>query len=540
MRPVLSRRWLWACVAVLGVAGLLGGGLVVFFPSLTARPVRATSPTAIAPTSAASAAADTSGAKASIKIDVSHAPAHGATTLGIRMGTTLVWDDMLQSVPNGQRALDNLQPAVIRIHAGDDGTTPSTAPDQMEGRWDFTKLDDLMISANHAGAQVLLNIKFAPDWQWTCSAPETGQTGQVRDQTYQQYAAYLARIINYYNKGLMTDENGTVHMNPHGTSNAVHYLEPWNEPDGTWETPCSTPASLDPGGEALTPSQYVTMWNAATAAVLAIDPTVKFVGPATADPTTDHSPDYIPALLAGAKHKPDVISVHGYATWDNGEPDAALWNGDSNIPGLAGLMQGVQQDKAWAPDIPLWLDEGNMSADWGEDPAGRPSGACGVAWVSDYFLRLAQLGVASLELYDFIDSPQYGLISDQNGAARLSYWRDQLLGTALPAGAAIRQTSSAQPGVDAFAVQRADGSIAVLVVNRRPSSTRGVGLPATVTMGLTGLLDGQHVTAVNVRQIDKNTDPAHGPNTRFLTASASQHLSFPGYGMALLTFSLSA
>jgi len=64
-----------------------------------------------------------------------------------------------------------------------------------------------------------MNFKFAPDWQWTCSAPQTGQAGTVRDQTFQEYAQYLARVVSYYNRGSMVTETGTTITNPAARSN---------------------------------------------------------------------------------------------------------------------------------------------------------------------------------------------------------------------------------------------------------------------------------------------------------------------------------
>ena len=87
----------------------------------------------------------------------------------------------------------------------------------------------------------------------------------------------MARLVSYYNLGHMTTETGTVINNPAGTSNRIDYWEPWNEPDLSNETPC-----VPDTGVALTPDEFLTMWNAVVPAMLAVDPTLKFVGPATA------------------------------------------------------------------------------------------------------------------------------------------------------------------------------------------------------------------------------------------------------------------
>ncbi len=49
-----------------------------------------------------------------------------------------------------------------------------------------------------------MNIKFVPDWMWTCTS--YGQAGTVRNLTFQTFADYMTRLVSYYNKGSMTTE----------------------------------------------------------------------------------------------------------------------------------------------------------------------------------------------------------------------------------------------------------------------------------------------------------------------------------------------
>jgi hypothetical protein len=537
---------------LIGMAGclLVGAGAVATMFVLHQRnpTARATAPAASATAASATAPAPAASATAPAARATAPAPAARATVavdassdlgrLQTQLSTNLIWAGQVSGVPNGQANLSRLAPPIVRIHAGDDGTTPPTAPEQVKGQWDFSASDELVNNVRAYGGRPLLNIKFAPDWQWTCSNPDTGQAGQVRDQSYREFAQYMARIVAYYNTGAMTDENGTVHTNPAGTANRIDYWELWNEPDGAWETPCVPPASLDPGGEALTPDQYVTMWNAVAPAMRAVDPTIKLVGPATANPTTGHTPDYVPDLLARATIPPDVISFHGYGGWSNSQTDQEILQGSANTEGLDGIVRDYATIKGWDTiNAPIWLSEGNVNADWGVDPHQRPANQYGVAYIASEFAQFAYTGLGLIHNYDFIDSPQYGDISDQDGSLRLVYWADDLLMHQFPPGSTLLSaTSSLTPGLSVLAIKKANGDVVVLLANRQPDSRNSVGGPG---VGGTMMVTLSNFTPAHVtlHRVDATTSATTGPATVTEATSTTQRVTFGGYGMAVLTFS---
>ncbi|HEX8918071.1 MAG TPA: hypothetical protein VF898_06190, partial [Chloroflexota bacterium] len=362
-------------------------------------------------------------------------------TMQTQMSTNNVWSGMVDQAPGAQQELNALHDPLVRIHVGDDGW-PEAMPELNQGQWNFSALDALVNNVTKTGQQPLMNIKFAPDWMWTCypnsigvSSNSTQGAGTVKDLTFQTYAAYMARLVSYYNKGSMTTESGTVIVNPAGTKNRITYWEPWNEPDLNIETPCA-PAN----GLGITPAQYVTMWNAVTQAVLAVDPTVKFVGPATSGGqfgSTSYN-TYVTSLLAGATVQPAAISFHGYGYWDNSVTDQTIFDGDSTgSGGITNIVSDTQALHALAPSTPLWIDEVNVNAAWGNDAYSRPWNAFSAAWWGSLFTQVAPLGVGMINQYDVADSPQFGLVSDQTGAPRLPYWEQSLLNSAFPAGSTL-------------------------------------------------------------------------------------------------------
>jgi hypothetical protein len=471
---------------------------------------------------------------ASATIGVDAASNLGA--LQAQMSTNYMWNTIPDSSGN-QAKLDALAPPLLRIHAGDDGTTPPTAPDQVRGSWDFTNLDAMVNQVRHYGGRPMLNIKFAPRWQWSCSNPGTGQTGQVVDQTYVAFGQYMARLVAYYNTGTMTDENGVVHNNPAGTANRIDDWEIWNEPDGAWETPCVPPASLDPQGESLTPDQYVTMWNASAGRMRAVDSTIKLIGPVTANPLTSHTPDYVPDLLTNGTIHPDAISFHGYGGWQNSESDYELLRGGSNSEGLDGIVADIATIRSYDTiGAPIWFTEGNVNADWGLDPHSRPTNAYGVAYGASAFAQMGNAGIGLMNWFNFIDSAQYGDISDQNGATRLPYWRDMVLHQ-FPVGSTLLSvTNTLSPGVSTLAIKKANGDVVVLLANRQPDNTTivgGAGLGGTMTVNLSNFTP----ASVTLQQIDSTSSAASAPAVQVIPVSGTQSVVFPGYGMAVLTFS---
>src|SRR6266581_1504719 len=218
----------------------------------------------------------------------------GTSATGIlhtRMSTNNVWSGMVNQTSGAQAHLNAYHPPLVRIHAGTDGW-PGALPEIHYGKWDFGPLNTLVNNIRAYHGYPIMNVRYAPDWMWTCT--KLGGVGKLKDLTFYTFATYMARLVSYYNKGSMVTEAGQVITNPAGTSNRITYWELWNEPDYSNETPCH-PADWS---ASLTPSMYVKMWNAVVPQMRAIDPTIKLVGPATANVDTGYTPEYIPTLIA--------------------------------------------------------------------------------------------------------------------------------------------------------------------------------------------------------------------------------------------------
>ena len=475
-------------------------------------------------------------ATGTISVDASTAVGTSLT----RLSTQVVYPGIIEDA-GAQGALNSYAPPLMRIHAGTDGCCwaggpgPALPEGVTQGSWDFAPLTQMIGNIHAYGGSPVLNIRYAPNWMWTCSA-FSGAAGSVRDQTFNQFGDYVARLVSYYNLGHMTTEAGTTITNPAGTANRIGYWELWNEPDLSNEDPCH-PADWGP---ALSGAQYLTMWNATVPKMLAVDPSVKVVGPTLA--TELAATSYVPQLMAGAAHPPDVVSYHAYGGWDNSQSDSFLFDGDGSCPecGIRGMVGELAEIKAMAQGRPIWVTEMNVNAAYGDDGAHRPWTAYGAAWGASAF-RMFVLGGASLiHQYQFVESMQFGLVNPNTGAPLLPYWRDYYLSRMFPAGSTILSASSTLSGIEVLAA-RAPGStnVRVLVVNRQVPNTTVVGaagLSGTAQVSVAGL---GTVSSVTMRMLDNSTPLASGPALVALPAGNTATVNFPGYGAAILEFSTS-
>jgi hypothetical protein len=453
--------------------------------------------------------------------------------LRMRVGTQFAWPGGLDRAAGTRDRFDALGLPIARINATtiaccSAGAAPMIPAGTVKGSWDFSSLDSVVNDIKSAGAETFLTIAYAPEWMWTCPA------GTIRDATFGEFGDYMARLVAYYNRGSFTAEDGSTITNSAGVANRITYWGLWNEPNLRSD-------GCPPGGfPYLGAMDYVTMWNAAAPRMLAVDPTIKLVGPTTAHGITGEVPEYLPALLNGATHQPDVVSFNDYGGWLNSQSDTFLFGGGSECCGLDAIARGLAQVRAWAPGTPVWITELNVDAAWDQDdPARRPWTAYGAAWGASAFQRLARGGADVVFQYQFTHPAlrQFSLVDLATGTPLLSYWRDYYLARYFPPGSTVLAASTSVSDVEVLAARPPDsGDVRVLVVNRQaddPSAVGGSGLPATVTISVAGM---PQVTAVTVRMLESSTPLDSGPVAVGLPVSDSATISFPGYGAALLEF----
>lgn len=450
-----------------------------------------------------------------------------AGTINTRLGTQFVWPGTLDRSAGARTRFGELAPRLVRINATTIGARPVLPAGITKGDWSFSDLDSIVADVVRGGSDVVLTVAYAPLWMWDCGA------GAVRDPTFGEFGDYMGRLVAYYNTGSFLAEDGRVITNPAGRANRIAYWELWNEPDLLEGCP--------PAGNKLSVSEYVAMWNGTAPKMLAVDASIKLVGPATAHGTTANTPDYIPALLSGARRKPDILSFHGYGGWLNSQSDRFLFAGQNGSFGLDAIERGLARVKAWAPGIPVWITELGVNSVWEEEGSQRAWTAFGAAWGASAFRGLALGGADAVYQYQFShpDVKQFSLVDARSGDPLLPYWRDYYLARYFPPGSTVLTSSSNLSGIETLAVRPPGSSnVNVLVINRQLDSAvsvAGPGRPATVQVALRNV---SAVTGATLRLLDDMTPLDTGPAAVRLRTGTSVTVSFSGYGAALLEFSV--
>src|SRR4029077_780064 len=143
-------------------------------------------------------------------------------TIPTRLGTELVSPGVLDAASGTRGRFDALAPPLVRIDATTLGAASVLPAGRSKGSWSFTELDSIVNDVRGAGGQVLLTIAYAPEWMWDCPS------GGIRDPSFGEFGAYMARLVGYFNVGSFVAEDGRRIVNPAGVANRITYWELWN------------------------------------------------------------------------------------------------------------------------------------------------------------------------------------------------------------------------------------------------------------------------------------------------------------------------
>jgi hypothetical protein len=189
--------------------------------------------------------------------------------------------------------------------------------------WDFQYIDPTLEDFMKAteGHSVVMNFSTMPAWLWKTDKPVTypddpnqvywnyTQGTELVDPSMKQAADYYARLLSWYEKGGFTDENGKRHESSHHYKFA--YWEVLNEIDFEHHW---------------TPEAYTKFYDAVSAAMLKVDPDIKFMAVSSAAPRM-HGQMYEyflnPANHVQGAHL-DFLTYHFYATPPAGEPFSTM------------------------------------------------------------------------------------------------------------------------------------------------------------------------------------------------------------------------
>lgn len=371
-------------------------------------------------------------------------------------------------------------------------------PTRERTSWDFTYIDPALEDFMNAtaGHSVVMNFSTIPAWMWKTDKPveypkdpnqvfwKYTQGTEMRDRSYKEAADYFARLLSWYEKGGFTDENGKRHESGHHYKFA--YWEVLNEID--FEHHWS-------------PEEYTKFYDAVTAAMLKVDPDIKFMAVSSASPRT-HAPMY-EYFLNPAHHRAgthlDFLTYHFYATPPEGEPfDAMQYTFFDQADGFlatASYIEGIKHRllpsmKTDTNELGVILPEdGKSNSIPGYKATPEPALYWNLAGAMYAYLYIeeAKLGIDVVGESQLVGYPtQYPSVSMMNyntSKPNPRYWVLKLLKDNFGPGDKLVETSGRSKDISMQAFLTSKGK-KLLVINKR-SKPHTIDLPAdTVATGI--------------------------------------------------------
>jgi hypothetical protein len=429
--------------------------------------------------------------------------------------------------PEATVPLDDLRPQHINVQVLDRDIpqrtewTP-TSPDT----WDFSFIDRMLNPIFTAGDRnPLYQIAMGPPFMY--SAP-----GQFRDSTYQEFRNYCVNLVKYYNTGGFTDGGGIPHVSMYYPNWPITYWGIYNEPNIN----------------GFTADEYVKMYNAVVSPMVAEDPTIKIVAVELSD-WGDQPQQYMPTFVANVTAPVDVVATHYYSSCNQHDTDQMLFDSISTFADHVNYIYSQLQLKPALANVPVWVTENNVNADWSDNGTSvcngtpfvtdlRGTSAFFAAWRPLVFSRLAQAGVRSLHHWGFAADAQYGEVDGGTASLFLSYWVDYWLARFFPSppGSDVLELNATDTAtVEILATVRGDGTVVIMIANhgvRSSSDNNGTGAPRTVVLDFSAWPE---FTTATQLTIDASTNPASGPTPIDITPATQMEVTLGGYGVTFLT-----
>lgn len=366
--------------------------------------------------------------------------------------------------------------------------------------WDFSHidptLDDFMKATE--GHTVVLNFSTIPAWMFKTDKPVAypddanqvfwnyTQGTDLRDPSMKEISEYFARLIGWYTQGGFTDELGKRHESGHHYK--VAYWEVLNEIEFEHHW---------------TPEAYTRFYDAVTAAMLKVDPNLKFMALALAQPSK--APEMFEYFLNPAHHRQgapmDFITYHFYATpsAEEGLNDwqYSFFNQEEGFLNTVRYVETIR--KRYAPSVKTDLnelgvilpeDEKEIRANGSYTAKDEPPQYWNLAGAmyADLYAQCARMGIDVIGESQLVgyksQFPSVSMMNYKTSEPNARYWTLKLLLDNFGPGDKLAATATPDGLTAAQAFETAHGR-KLLVINKRnreqqlplPEETAG----ATVT-----------------------------------------------------------
>jgi hypothetical protein len=363
-------------------------------------------------------------------------------------------------------------------------------PTKDKTSWDFRYIDPTLEDFMNAtaGHSVVMNFSTMPAWLWKTDKPVTypddpnqvfwgyTQGTELHDPSMKEAADYFARLLSWYEKGGFTDENGKRHESGHHYKFA--YWEVLNEIDFEHHW---------------TPEAYTKFYDAVSAAMLKVDPDIKFMAVSSASPKT-HGAMY-EYFLNPKNHAPgthlDFLTYHFYATPPASEPFAAMqYTFFDQADGFLTTARYIEQIKhRLSPNMKTDLnelgvilpedDKGNRIPGYKQAPEADGYWNLAGAMYAYLYIEAAKMGIDVVGESQLVGYPtQYPSVSMMNyntAKPNPRYWVLKLLKDNFGPGDRLLDTAERDRDIAAQAFMTAKGK-KLLLINKR-GTAQEISLP---------------------------------------------------------------
>jgi hypothetical protein len=435
----------------------------------------------------------------------------------------------------GTSDLSALSPEHIRLQPVV-GALPwaTNSSSQSASDWSFTALDSTVQPVLNIGDNSpVFQIAKAPPFLVSSNGNFIYNSSNLASLT-----TYAQNLVRYYNTGGFT-------------WGGQHFQSPSSHPITWWAI------FNEPNLNGITAAQYITIYNTLVPAMLAIDPTLKFVALELSDFTGQpaaYLPQMVlPAASGGINAPMNAIATHFYGTCIPSTTDASLFNGVSQFASDVNYFHTELATRSDLANVPVWVTENNVNSDY---PLTNGYSSCTptalymldtrgtstffTAYRPLIFSRLGKAGSESLYHFLYEGSQAYGEVSNSNNTKTIAYWTDYWLEHTFPwdavsSGSLLYKTTTTEPTstVEILAAHNADNSVSLMITNYAAASTsdiNGAGAPRTVFVNFTGFGTFSSATEVD---LSSSTSATTGPIAKTITPGTTLALTFQGYGSSM-------
>ena len=348
-----------------------------------------------------------------------------------------------------------MNPGLFRIHNSgmlDDGAkSPSGWIDATHKKWMAPRILAALAPLRDLPTKIVLNINTWPAWM---DADGDGRLDLDQHLAYAELCADLVKLVNAPSAG-----------------KPILWWEITNEMDDRYHRSFFEAKKAD-----LLP-ELVAIYLKCAQAMRTADPRIKTGAPSS---TNSYNMDFHQRFIAATAANLDFYSMHLYLTGQRDTPDKEIFARAEAPAYPLSSVRTMLNEASPKRKIELWLNEYNINWDWSQQDA-RMTDWRSAVWDAAFCFACLNAGADATAAWNECDGAYGKTASDhlRRPAAESFHALNAILpGRQLPANLAAPKTD----GLQVLAIQRKNGTRALLLLNIGPRTRSLSGVTGTATL----------------------------------------------------------